>query len=200
MKNLAIVFGVALAIVLGTMIYGYHGGPSATPANACRVTRTVLTLDEQSRPVAAVVYQQQDGEWVPVAKTETTYDGQTSEATTYELRNCEWTPVARTVSESACGIELAKRTYQMTPGGEWQLTYQRQSDDLALDDGLFDDVLFDAHGHVLMKATYAWDDNGKVGLEKTEYQYDGDDPTQSVSYSWNGSGWNKQQVSQIERH
>lgn len=195
MKQLAITFGVALAIILGTMIYGTFSEPQAQLS--LRQTKTVLTLDEQQRPITAVTYAAQGDKWVPVAKTETSYGDLENESIDYLMSNCEWTPQRREVAESVCGIELGKRLYQMGADGAWQLTAQRSSDDLSLDDGLVDDVVFDTQGRVVMKATYAWDATSKVGLQKTEYNYEGGRTKEVTSYVWSGADWRKDAISQV---
>lgn len=189
MKTLAITFFTAVAIIGIALVCDYASTTISASDNAL-VGRTTITRDSQGRVVSEVTVAINGKEWQETAMKQLSYYDNKTEAVTYKKVDGVWIPTSKLVTETEDGMPVSYAYFTSAPNGSWIELAQQQADDLSSSDVL-DDVVFDANGNVVMKATYVYHNGERTGIEKEEYAYEGNTPKSRVSYAWSGNGWNK---------
>lgn len=189
MKTLAITFFTAVAII-GIALFCDYASSSITTDESSLVGRTTITRDSQGRVVSELTVAINGKEWQETAMKQLSYYDNKIEAVTYKKVDGAWIPTTKLVTETDGGMPVSYAYFSSAANGNWVELAQQKVDDLSSND-VVDDVVFDANGNIVMKATYVYHDGEKTGIEKEEYAYEGNTPKSRVSYAWSGSAWNK---------
>ncbi len=189
MKTLAVTFFTAIAIVCVAIVCDMASGRNTTEDSGL-VGKTILTHDSEGRITSELTIAINGKEWQETSMKQLSYYDNKVEAVTYNKVNGAWTAASKVVTESVNGEPANSTYFEADPSGKWVAVAEQKGDDLS-DDEVVDDMVFDAEGNLVMKATYVYKGDNKVGISKEEYGYEGSTQKSRVSYAWVGNAWNK---------
>lgn len=195
MKTLAITFFTAIAIVGIALICDAASGKTSTE-EAALVGKTIVTRDDYGRVISELTLAINGKEWEEAEMRQYSYYDNKSEAVTYKKVDGAWAATSKVVTVTANGMPVSLAYFSSTPRGEWNEVAEQKADDLSCDE-VVDDLVFDANGNLVMKATYLYNEDGKVGLDKEEYGYEANSQKTRVQYAWNGNSWIKTVSSKV---
>lgn len=197
MKTLALTFISAAAIVGAALIYDKATTSESFEQNIM-IGKTIVTHDAAGRPVNQITLTTNGKEWEETMMKQTSYEGDEVKTATYCKQDGQWVATTKTTFANVGGTLTISRIEKMTPDGQWKTQAEIDLADLSDDNGLLNDIVFDENGNLIMNATYVYDNGARQGLQKEEYQYNNDQISQTVSYSWDPDGkWQKQMVSNL---
>lgn len=197
MKTLAITFVSALLIVGAALLYDNMKGVETTEGEIM-VGKTVVTYDATGRAVNELTLTTNGKEWKETMMKQMSYTGGTVETATYVKNEGEWVATARMTYENVEGTLALTKVERMGADGQWSTQAEIDLADLSDDEGMMNDMVFDASGNLIMNATYVYDEQGRRGIQKEEYDYEQDRLKRRVSYEWGEEGdWQKQLVSNL---
>lgn len=196
MKTLATTFALATAIIIGAIAYS-NSNSNASEMEVYNNGRTIVSHDALGRIVSELDVVADGKEWNETTLRQTTYEDNTAETVTYIKENGMWVAKTRQISEMSNGTISNVIRYDMSIDGRWVVKGEMPTNDLSQESSIVDDMMFDAQGNLVMKATYQYDNDGKHGLEKDEYVYVNGERKRTVSYTWNDNAWQKTSVNNI---
>lgn len=196
MKTLAVTFISALAIICIAITYDKSAAANDSGRDFL-VGKTIVTHDSQGRPISELTLTARGNAWEETMMKRTSYDGPAIESVVYTKTNDGWKASTRQTYVNTGGVLVCTSISRMASDGEWDVQIARDVEDLSDGDDHLDDMEFDSRGNLVMKATYVYNGDSRVGLQKEEYFYDGGKMSQTTSYSWDGGSWQKQMVSNL---
>ena len=194
MKNLIFTFGLAIAIIGGAIAVDTIFG---TDSENCKLCKTVIEKDAKGRVTQEITLTADDKAWVETSKKETEYTPSFIETISYVKKGEEWVATDREISSVRMGLVTSVSTFAKACDGSWVKTSERDLNNLSSDLDLVEDLVFDANGNLIMKATYEWTENGKSGISKEEYEYAQGETNKVTSYNWNGRSWEMATISSV---
>lgn len=195
MKTLAVTFLSAIAIICAAIICDSLTNESCDE-DACLVGKTIVSRDIYGRVTNELTLAINGKEWRETSMKQVSYSDNKVETTTYDKVNGTWVPVSRLVSVSVNGVDATKTYYEADAAGHWSIAANFDEADLSNDD-VVDDLVFDANGNIVMQATYVYNGDKRVGLQKEEYEYEGNSQVRRTSYSWGADQWRKDLSSKL---
>lgn len=189
MKTLAITFFTAIAIIGIALICDVASGKVSTE-EAGLVGKTTITRDSRGRVISELTVAINGKEWQETSMKQLSYYDNKNEAVTYKKVDGAWMATSKVVTETSNGVPVCYSYFVSSPSGRWVEVAEQKADDLSSND-VVDDVVFDAEGNLVMKATYVYKDGERLGLQKEEYGYEDNTQKTRVFYAWNGDSWNK---------
>ena len=196
MKTLVITFMSAIAIVVAALTYDMI--TSDGNANDHLVGKTIVSHDSLGRPVNLLTLTTTGKEWKETMMKQNTYNGNSVTSATYIKENGNWVATTKFTYDNVDGTLALTKIEQMTPDGNWATQAEIDLADLSEDDGMMNDMVFDADGNLVMNATYLYKGDNRTGIQKEEYTYEGSQMKRTTSYSWGENGnWQKQIVTNM---
>lgn len=189
MKSLAITFFTAIAIVGIALICDVASGKVSTEENGL-VGKTTITRDSRGRIISELTVAINGKEWQETSMRQLSYYDNKNEAVTYKKVDGSWMATSKVVTETSNGVPVSLSYFVSSPSGRWVEVAEQKADDLSSND-VVDDVVFDADGNLVMKATYVYKDGERLGIQKEEYGYEDNTQKTRVFYAWNGDRWSK---------
>ena len=170
MKSLAVTFFTAIAIISLALIFDVTSSDGVTTASG-RVGKTILTRDSQGRVTSELTFAIDGKKWEEAVMKQLSYYDNKIETVTYKKADGVWNASSKVVTETEGGKPVRSTFFQASESGKWIVIAEQKADDLSNND-VVDDLVFDSAGNLVMKATYAYRDGQKVGLQKEEYGYE----------------------------
>lgn len=189
MKSLAVTFFTAIAIISLALIFDVTSSDGVTTASG-RVGKTILTRDSQGRVTSELTFAIDGKKWEETVMKQLSYYDNKIETVTYKKADGVWNASSKVVTETEGGKPVRSTFFQASQSGKWIVIAEQKADDLSNNE-VVDDLVFDSAGNLVMKATYAYRDGQKVGLQKEEYGYENNKQKMKVFYAWNGNSWSK---------
>ncbi len=194
MKNIVITLALAVAIITAAIVLDRKTVDfSSKPA----IAKTLIKCDEMGRVVEETTFTLQANSWIEYSRSTKEYSDESVTLVNYKSTNGEWVRVSKRVCLYDDENLISESTYQ-PQDGEWLLTSSVSYTDLSNDD-MYEDMLFDKDGNLIMTAHYQ-DKNGVIsGLTKEEFVYDGGvNPCKRIEYAWSGSEWQKTEEQSLQ--
>ena len=191
MKTLAVTFLTAAAIVIAALAYDKATNTNSLN-NDIMIGKTIVTHDAAGRPVNQITLTTNGKQWEETMMKQTTYEGDSVKTATFSKQDGQWVATTMSTYTNVEGTLILARIEYAAPNGKWATQAELNTDDLSEDNGLLNDIVFDANGTLVMNATYIYDNGNRKGLQKEEYQYSDNKISQTVSYTWEEDGeWQK---------
>lgn len=194
MKNIVITLTLAVAIITAAIVLDHKAVDASTePA----IAKTLIKCDEQGRVIEETTFTLQANSWIECSRATKEYANESVTLVNYKSANGEWVRVSKRVCLYDDENLIAESTYK-PKDGEWSLTSSVSYADLSAND-MYEDMLFDKDGNLIMSAHYQ-DNNGVIsGLTKEEFVYDGGlNPCKRIEYAWSGSEWQKTEEQSLQ--
>lgn len=195
MKTLAITFFSAIAII-GVAMFFDMMSVRDNVSEDCLIGKTILTRDAAGRVTSELTIAINGKEWQETSMKQLSYYDNKTEIVTYNKVDGSWSAASKVVSAIVNGEPVSSTYYSATADGKWLAVAEQKEDDLSNSD-VVDDLVFDADGNLIMKATYLYKGDSKIGLQKEEYGYEGSTEKTRVFYAWGENHWNKTLSSRI---
>ncbi|MDO4462101.1 MAG: hypothetical protein Q4C30_06355 [Bacteroidia bacterium] len=194
MKNIVITLALAVAIITAAIVLDRK---AVDFSNTPTVAKTLIKCDEMGRVIEETTFTLQANSWIEYSRSTKEYSDEYVTLVNYKSTDGDWVRVSKRVCLYDDESLISESTYQ-PKDGEWMLTSSVSYTDLSNDD-MYEDMLFDKDGNLIMTAHYQDNDGVISGLTKEEYVYDGgQNPCKRIEYAWSGSDWQKTEEQSLQ--
>ncbi len=186
MRNLAISFGLAIAIICAVVSINRINADNQDENVGATIAKTFVETDSEGRVTLELTMQLKDNVWVEKSKLVTKYDGENAEKTMYLFENNNWVRLSNQVIPNQEDEGVTRISLSL-------------NNDLSFDDpDILHDIAFDKDGNLILDAVYEWDNNTKSkGVAMFEYNYSDGELSKKTTYAWNNKGWHKDIISDM---
>ncbi len=197
MKNLAISFGLSLAIICAVITFNKINANNPSQTDDTTIAKTFVETDSLGRVTLELTMQLKDNVWVEHTKQVMKYTSDKVEKSLYLFENKGWVRLSSQV------VAISESENDMNDNASQNHSPERillsLSNDLSFDEpDILHDIAFDKDGNLILNAVYEWDNNTKSkGITMFEYNYSNGELSRTTTYAWNSNKWQKTKVSDL---